>query len=284
MADTQITDSREPATSVESRAGNVEQRRSFKGLARVGLLARAIVYLLLTYLSADIAAHGSSPQPADSNGAMNAVAQQPGGGVLLGVLAVGLFGYAAWRLVSAATPDEGRDTTGWAKRLGLAASCVAYLVLCAEAVSIIANSSSSSSTSSNPGPTVATVLRWPGGPEIAGAIAVGLCAGGLALAAWGCLHHCEKTLDRARMGPQWFRAAHVTGALGDSMRGLLVLLLGVYLMESAVTNDPTHVKGLDQALQSLAHAPAGTWLLAATCLGLFCFAVYSALEARYRRL
>ena len=78
--------------------------------------------------------------------------------------------------------------------------------------------------------------------------------------------------------------ARATGIIGDTVRGLLIVLIGVYLVASAVTDNPKKVKGLDQALQALAHKPFGVWLLSVAAAGLFSFGLYSAVEARYRRL
>jgi len=86
------------------------------------------------------------------------------------------------------------------------------------------------------------------------------------------------------MSPRTYDISRATGIIGDSVRGLLVVLIGIYLVVSAVTDDPSKVKGLDQALQALAHKPFGVWLLSVAALGLFLFGLYSAFEARYRRV
>jgi hypothetical protein len=118
---------------------------------------------------------------------------------------------------------------------------------------------------------------------------VGLCAagfvgGGLALLLWGWAHDYARTLETSRMTRRMFDAARVTGIVGDTVRGLLIGLIGVYLLTSAVTDNPRKVKGLDQALQALAHKPFGVWLLSLAAAGLFSFGLFSAFEARYRRI
>jgi hypothetical protein len=71
---------------------------------------------------------------------------------------------------------------------------------------------------------------------------------------------------------------------GDAARGLLVLLLSIYLLEAAVTNNPSRAKGAGQALGALDRLPAGPALLLLVAAGLGCFALYSLFEARYRRV
>jgi hypothetical protein len=252
-------------------------------MARAGLGARAAIYFLICYLTADIALHGGSPAPADSNGALQEVGREPAGPAVLFILAIGLAGYALWRFVSAVAAADLREHA-WAKRLGLAACGAVYLALCARAVALAVGSAHSNSASSNPSPIAATVLRWPGGPLYVGLCAAGFIGGGLALFIWGWAHDYSRVLDRARMSTRLYDIARTAGIIGDSVRGLLIGLIGAYLVTSAVTDNPREVKGLDQALQALAHKPFGTWLLGFACAGLFSFAVYSAFEARYRRL
>jgi hypothetical protein len=61
--------------------------------------------------------------------------------------------------------------------------------------------------------------------------------------------------------------ARALGITGDTVRGLLVGLIGFYFMTSAVSDDPTKVKGLDQPLQALVHKPFGVWLLSFAATG-----------------
>jgi hypothetical protein len=91
-------------------------------------------------------------------------------------------------------------------------------------------------------------------------------------------------LDRDVVARRTYGIARATGIIGDVVRGLLIGLVGVYLMASVITDNPSKVKGLDQALQALAHKPFGVWLLSVVSAGLFSFALYSTFEARYRRL
>ena len=86
---------RRAAANVEGHADYVEGRRWLKFLARAGLGARSAIYVLIAYLTADIARHGGSPAPADSNGALREIAREPAGPAILVALAIGLVGYGA---------------------------------------------------------------------------------------------------------------------------------------------------------------------------------------------
>jgi hypothetical protein len=268
---------------VERDMDRVEQRRWFRGLARAGLGARAVLYFVVTYLTADIAVQGRSPAPADTTGALNEVSRQPTGPAILFIIAVGLMGYALWRGVSAIAAADLHEHAR-TKRFGLAVNGLVYLGLCGQAVALAVGSRAAKSSSSNPGPIAATVLRWPGGSVYMGICAAGFIAGGLALLLWGWAHDYSHVLDRSRMSTRLYGIARAAGIIGDTIRGLLIGLIGAYLMASAVTDNPDKVKGIDQALQALAHKPLAVWLLSVAAIGLFSFGLSSVFEARYRRL
>ena len=89
-------------------------------LARSGYAARGVVYLIVGGLAV-LAALGGGGQTTDSKGALLTILQQPFGNVLLGLVALGLVGYAIWRLVQALmdTDHHGTDAKGLAIRGGL---------------------------------------------------------------------------------------------------------------------------------------------------------------------
>src|SRR6186997_544764 len=87
-------------------------------LARAGLAARGLLYLVVAILATQVAA-GHNETRADKQGALQAVVRQPFGRVLVLLLAVG---YAAWRFVKAAVgPADQPDADsakGKIKRVG----------------------------------------------------------------------------------------------------------------------------------------------------------------------
>lgn len=291
------------AEKAEAGARREEQRPSYRRLARVGLVARAVVYLLIGSLTIEIAVRGRSSSGPDSNGAFVEIARQPGGRVLLVVLAAGLFGYAAWRVLqglagcsngaearASRSPDEdagrrrlGLRRKGW-QRLGWLACGAVYLLLFGEAMEIVFGSSSSGGPGEHPDPIVRAVLDVPGGPGYVGLIGVGIAAGGIALLVWGAIHRYEDVLCREQLGDRAWLAARASGIAGDAARGLAVVLVGSYVLESAVTDDPSRARGIDGALQSMSSFPGGPELLGLIGAGMLAFGVYSLVEARYRRL
>ena len=269
---------------VPAEARRARSNPVFARLARDGIGARAVIYVLLALMTTDIATTHHSPSSPSGTGALAEVAKQPAGRPLIAFMAVGLLGYAAWRLAQALSGGKGAPSllqrAGWAAIGGL------YLVLCWRAAELAINPAlgSGGGASQHPEPLVATMLRWPGGPGWVGLAGAALAVGGIGLVAWGCSHDYSKTLDSRRLHGVAYQVARATGMAGEAARGALVVLVAVYLLDAAVRDQPSRAKSLGGALYIFNRLPAGTALLLLAAAGLACFAVYSAFEARYRKL
>jgi hypothetical protein len=271
------------AAGKEARA--VQRKGWFSLASRAGFVSRALIYALLAYFAADIAIHGSSPAQTTGTGALMEVARQPGAPLFLALLSLGLLAYGSWRIVSAigGTSDRGSDSA--AKRIGWCAIAVVYFILFGQAISLIIGSGTSGGgPTSQPTPFVARVLRWPGGPELVGLAAAAIICSGIALAVWACVHEFDRSFETERMSHWAHFAARVSQILGDITRGALITLIGIYGMVAAVTDDPLHVKSLDQVLETLTHETYGSWIIGIVALGLLAFSISSMFEAAYRRL
>ncbi len=268
----------EMPTGIVGRHG---ERGWVRTVGRIGIASRGVIYVLLAYLAYDIARHGNAPTQTSSTGALQELEARTGGKLLLVVLAVGLACYAAWRLFDAVTGPSGR---GAARRISSFAVGIIYALLCVRAVQLVAGHPTSGGASSNPEPWVAKIMGWSGGAvaiEVAGAALVGA---GLGLGAWGLLHRYDKNLALERMFSPWRTVVRILGGFGDLARGSLLVLVGIYLVEAAVTSNPTQAKSVDQTLRDLVHHPFGALAIAAIALGLFSFGIFSFFDARLRRL
>jgi hypothetical protein len=252
-------------------------------MARAGLSARAVTYLILTYLTADVAVTGGRGGKQDnSTGVLEEMVRQPAGPVLVVLLAAGLLAYAGWRLLQAGAGDgdaSGREDL--AKRLGWLGIGVVYLGLCGKAVEVmLGRNTKNNSTFSYS--HLLTGHAWGGALLVVAGLAV--TGGGLGLAVWAILQKFETYLPNAEM-PGWVQVlAKVVETYGNTTRGLVFAGVGVTLVVSGWSGAARDAKGVDQALRSLAHHAYGSWVLAMVALGFFCFAATSALEARYREV
>ena len=250
-------------------------------LARGGLIARGINYMLIGLLAVQIA-RGARGKQADSAGALHEVASQHGGIVILWLLAAGFAGLALWRLAEATYGQPGRKGHTPSKRLQSLGLGIIYGFTSGGIVDYIRGTGGPSSGNTEPADLSARVMAHPGGQWLIAVIGVGLAAGGVALAIYGLRRRFTRHLAMAQMSARTRKAVEFLGVVGNAARGVVFIVAGVFLIIAAVTFDPKKAQGLDGSLRKIATTPAGPWLLVAVALGLVVFGVYSCCEARWR--
>jgi hypothetical protein len=252
-------------------------------LARSGYAARGVVYLIVGGLAV-LAALGGG-QTTDSKGALLTILQQPFGDVLLGLVALGLVGYAIWRLVQAVmdTDHHGTDAKGLAIRGGLLVSAVTHTLLAFFALSLIFGWGTGGGGGGDGGARdwTAWLLQQPFGRWLVGLVGAAVVGAGIAHMVKGYKAHFEKYLE---MAPRTLDKASPICRFGLVARGVVFLIIGGFLLVAAWRFSSGDVVGLQGALQTLQQQPYGWILLGIVALGLFAFGVYSLIEARYRRI
>lgn len=254
----------------------------FAWLARAGLVARGVVYGVIGLLAVKLAT-GSGGSATNQQGALQAIAQQSFGKLLLIVVAVGLAGYAAWRLARAALGHGSREDDSALDRIAAAASGLVYAALCVTAVKILLGGGAGGGSNA-PKSATAGVLAWTGGPElvaIAGAVLIGV---GVYQGYRGLARKFLEEADTAGMSRSVARVYTGLGVFGHVARGVVMTLAGYGLLTAALDYEPRKAIGLDGALNQLAHASYGPVLLGIVAAGLLGFAAYSIADARYHRI
>lgn len=254
-------------------------------LGRAGHFAIAVVYMIIGVLAFQLAI-GSGGEISGARDAIREVGQQPYGRLLLGLMAIGLIGYTAWRWVQAGkdTDGAGTDAKGIAKRLGYAASGLGYLILGCYAGSLALGWGSSSSGSSGSSSRTAFLLESTWGRAllgVAGAITIGVACYFVYkayVAKFMTKYRLTSMSEKARV------AALHAGRIGLSTKGIAFAIIGSFILLSAIrgTSDGD-IAGLSDALAAIAAQPFGKTLLGITGFGLICYAVHMALMGWYRR-
>lgn len=251
-----------------------------EALARAGLLSRGVLYLLVAGIAFRIA-RGHRGQGADKQGALEALARQPLGRLLVAALAVGFAGYALWRYVQGVLDPGGRS--GWPTRLANVARGVLYTSFAATALPLVVGAG----TGHDPGKEVdvtARVLAWPMGRLLVAGLGVAVVGGG-AFQAWRAVtgSYWKKLADGAmRPAVRW--AVVGVATVGLLARTVVFAVIGLFLVRAAARYDPREAAGVDEALARVLAAPHGPSLLTLVAGGLAAFGVYSFVEARYRRV
>ncbi|HEX3510225.1 MAG TPA: DUF1206 domain-containing protein [Solirubrobacteraceae bacterium] len=251
-------------------------------LARAGLAARGFVYGIIGVLAIKLAI-GAGGATTNQQGALQTVAQQPFGKALLVALAVGLAGYALWRLEAAAFGHASDGRNRAFDRIAAAGSGLVYAALCVVAVKVLAGAGAGGGSGA-PKKATAGVLGWSGGPELVGIAGVVLVGAGLFQAYKGLTRAFMKESAIAKMAPGLERAFEALGVLGHLARAVVFGLTGYGLLEAAIDFDPRKAIGLDGALRDLVNASYGPLLLGIVAAGLISFALYSIADARYHKV
>ena len=268
--------------SAQRGGEEVAHRPEFEWLARAGLVARGVVYGIVGILALKLAV-GSGGKATTQRGALITIANQPFGHALLIVTAIGLGGYALWRLVRAGIGHGTEQDDSSFRRVAGAASGLAYAALCVTAVKILTGASSSGGSNS-PRKTTGGVLDWTGGTVIvgvAGAILIGVAL------FQGYKGVSKKFLDDSKtreMSREVKRGFTAIGIFGHLARMVVFGLIGYGLVKAAVDYDPRTAIGLDGALSKLSHNSYGPFLLGVVAAGLIGFALYSIADARYAKI
>jgi len=276
-------------TDVKERSQDALERASestwLEGLARAGLATRGLLYLVTGALAVQVA-RGHGDERADKQGALQAVARQPLGRLLVLVMAVGLSGYALWRFVEAIVgPGDERDSSkATMKRVACAARGVLYTAFFLSAVQLLISSGGKSGSNQAQSDSTARVLSWPGGTVLVVAVALAIIAGGIYVGWRGLSQNFRKRLKAGEMSEVERRWVIGLGTVGMGARMIVFSMIGVFLVNAAVDHDPNQAVGIDGALKRLVAQPYGPALLVVVALGLAAYGVYSLGEARFRRV
>jgi hypothetical protein len=266
---------------VKSTGDSIAHARWFEWLARAGLVARGAIYGIIGVLALEVA-FGTGGKTTNQKGALAEISQQPGGKVLLVLMAIGLFGYAFWRLLRAAVGHGPEETDDGKERLKGLDSGIAYASLFVTCLAILFGSSGSGGSGS-PDKATGGVLGWPGGQfivAIAGLVLIGV---GLSQGYDGVRMRFLEKSKTHEMSDRTEQVFTTLGIAGHLARMIIFALIGYFLMKAAIDFEPQKAVSVDGALAALARPSYGPMLLGIVAVGMVAFAAYSVADARYRR-
>jgi hypothetical protein len=258
---------------------------------RGGWLAKGVVYIIAGILALLIAAKASGwsnaatapDQEASPTGALKTIAHVSGGALLMWVLAIGMFIYAAWRIVSALLPG-GTDAKAWVKRIGYVVSAIIYITFAFNAVSLARSKASAPNGNSKVNGLTDRIMLHTGGRLLIGLVGVIVVAAGIYRIVKGLRMDVNDELDLSGFSPERRRWTERIGAVGEVGRGIGIGLVGVFLIRAAVTFDRNQATGLDGALRRLATQTWGLVVVVVIGLGFAAYGLFCVTTFTRRRL
>ena len=272
----------------ETRTGRRAERAAGGETARtlvlVGWAAKAVVYLALAWLVYQMAT-GTASEEASTTGALKLIQDATGGRLVLIVLGIGLLLYAVGRILEVTTLATGQIEKS--DKAQAAVMSVVYLALAISAFTaagISTGGGGQGGGGSSQQQGAAVLLDLPFGRILVGLVGLGVIALGAYTIKKGVEKEFLPTLRTGEMSSTVRTWSERIGVAAYVTKGLILGLLGWFLLQAAITYDSQKAVGLDGALQRVAQADWGKALLLAVAVGLLAYALFCALEARYRKV
>jgi hypothetical protein len=256
------------------------ESRPMRLAARAGLAVNGMLHLLVAWLAVRLAS--GTRERADQAGALQSIAAEPFGRVLLWLVVFGFAAVVVWRLREALSGfryvrDRKQRTQ---KRLFSALQVTVFSVLTVLTIRV-----ASGSPAGNGGQGLtATLLRMPAGRWLVVAIGVGVFVSGAVMIYRGWHLAFTEDMDLGRASARTRKIVERTGLVGSMAKGVAVMIVGVLIATAAMTSRPEKAEGLDAALKAVAAQPFGSALLIAVAAGFASFGVYCFFDARYHRV
>lgn len=263
----------------------VARSAPFQVAARVGLVAYGVVHLLVAWVCVQLALgdfDGGGVGKADKTGALQNLAENPQGEFVLWLIAAGLGVAVLWQVLEACTGARRsrKDKLLRAMNFGEA---VLFGYLAYSAVKL-AKGAPASSTDQAQFALVGNLLGTEWGKPVVAGIGLAIVVAGLFIAHHGWSKRFNEEQDFRTVSRSTQRVVLRLGQVGYAALGAVYAGGGVLVVVAAVQSRPEKATGLDVALKTLAAQSYGTVLLLVVALGLAAFAVFTFLDARFRKM
>jgi len=205
------------------------------------------------------------------------------GFVLLAAVALGLFGFALWRVLQSIldTDGLGRSLRAVATRAGQAVSGAAYAGLGVFAVGLLLGWGSGGGEEQEARDWTRWLLGQPFGRWLVGAVGLGIAGAGLGMARKAWTASFARRLACTAETASWVVPL---GRIGFTVRAVVFAIIGGFLLVAAYRSDPSEAHGLGGALLELQGQPFGRTLFGLVAFGLAAFGAFGFVQARYRRI
>ena len=267
----------------ETVDGVVDDQPWVKAVASAGWVAKGAVYTLMGLTAFAIGRRKPSDDQASPEGAISQVVANPAGRFLLGVLSVGLFLYATWRLLSAALV-RGSELKDWLQRVGYLFSAAFYSLLAFTAArSVIRDVQPEDSNTIEE--LSRSMLESPIGRWVLFIVGVVAFAVGLYfIVDKGFGKSFLDELNFSKASKQERSAITAAGVIGWVGRGFVTAAVGFFVSKAAWEVDRDDARGFDRALRELAAHDYGRYAVIAAGVALIAYGVFCIMSFRHQEL
>ena len=241
-----------------------------------------MVYTLIGVLAAQ-AALTAGGETTGQQGALEKIGEAPFGRFLLIAMGVGIAGYALWRFIQAFldTENKGSGGKGIAVRTGYFIIAAIHVSLAASAFTLVMGMDEGGDSTTG---WTAELLSQPFGQWLVGIVGASVIVYGLVQFYRAYTVKFRRKLKLHEMSAAEQKWATRLGCMGFAARGVVFLIVGIFLIVAGMVDDPQQARGLDGALATLAQQRWGALVLGTVAVGLAAYGIFMFVQARYRRM
>lgn len=252
--------------------------RIARPLARFGCVAIGTVYVLIGVLAL-LALAGIFIEAADEDRLIHVLRNLPGGTIVVWAIIAGAAGYVVWRAIEAwADPYEfGTSWHGLLVRTGIALSAVGYAVLAYSAARIAAAplvQGRGQIAEQKRQQLIAGVLTWPAGDWLVGAAGLALAVMGVGQAVLILRRSYTIEIDLEDRAPALRRGIHALAWYGYAARGVMLCVLGYFLLRGGIHSNPSAVGDTDTAFDTIGGGLIGDSAFFVVALGTIAYGLF----------
>ncbi len=251
-----------------------------RNIARAGLIAKGIVYVILGILGfmAAFEIGGQTNSDTNKEGVFDSIKEFPGGLVGLGLLAAGLICYSIWRGVQTFSNTDGSEKK-WTKRVRYFFSGLVYLSLAFTAIQIIFRSRADKEDKNQY--WISEILNHPFGQWLIGLAGLVLAGVGIYQIYYGVSEKYKKHVQQLSLHSTTSSLLLRSGKIGYISRGIVWLILAYLLVRAALHNDSSGAGDTGKAFSFIEDSSFGSYLLGALGVGFMAYGVFNFIRARY---
>ena len=249
-------------------------------MARAGFAVSGILHFLVGAIAIRLASGGQGH--ADVSGAVQELAGQPAGPILLWTSFAACVALAIWQTSDAIFDYRHLPKRDKVLRKLKAAGQAAVFAAFAGTFASFAMGTGKENSQSTSDFTLA-MMKAPGGIALLIVIGAAVAITGVAYGIRGGRKSFEKYLRMPAPGAPRTLVT-VIGVAGYIAKGIALLLVGMLIVIATVRAHPEESTGLDGGLKALRDQPFGLYLLAAVGIGLICYGVFQVVRAKLARM
>lgn len=261
-------------------AEDITNSRPLEIVARAGFAVSGVLHLLIGLVAIRLAMGGQGD--ADMSGAVEQLAQQPAGPVLLWSSFAACVALAVWQTSDAVFDFEHLPAKKKAaKKAKAVLQAVVYAGLAVTLASFASGAGKDHSSSTSD--LTASVMKAPGGYLLLLAVGAAVAVAGIVYAIRGFRQSFVEHL-RLPSSEKARTAVTVLGVVGYAAKGIALLLAGLLIIIATITAHPEESTGLDGGLKALRDQPYGMYMLAAVGIGLICYGIFMMVRAKLAKM